>query len=390
MKVALLFATALLGLAGAQNDDSNSDNFKKYTISAEGINASFIGYGARLTNLYVPDKNGKMQDVVLGYDDGKKYLHDTETNHTYFGPIVGRYANRIKNGTFTIDGVTSHVPENEHSGNDTLHGGSIGYDQRNWTVVSHNDTTITFSFLDAGLQGFPGTVVTYATYSVSPHTWTSRLVSLALDTKTPIMLANHVYWNLDAFTSGSNSTVLNDTLSMPYSARYIDVDGLEVPTGKLGIVNGTALDFYSKPKTIGQDILNATLCGAGCVGYDNAFIVDRPRYSGSEATDLTVLSWSSPNTGIKMDLATNQGGLQIYSCVGQNGTIGVKESQEHAKDTMVQKYGCLVIETQNWIDGINHPEWGVTDQQIYSPYTEPAVNWAQYTFRTVSDDSSSS
>jgi aldose 1-epimerase len=84
----LLWAAALLGVATAQNS-SGTDPFKKYTISAPGINASFIGYGARLTNLYVADKNGKMQDIVLGYDDGKDYLHDTETNHTYFGPVVG-------------------------------------------------------------------------------------------------------------------------------------------------------------------------------------------------------------------------------------------------------------------------------------------------------------
>jgi aldose 1-epimerase len=304
--------------------------------------------------------------------------------------VTSRYANRIKNGTFTIDGVTSHIPENEHSGNDTLHGGFVGYDQGNWTLVASNDTSLTFYYLDDNMSGFPGKVATFATYTVSANTWTSRLVSMALDSPTPIMLANHVYWNLDAFTSGANSTVLNDTLHMPYSDRYIPVDGLEVPLGSLGIVNGTALDFYSKPKTIGQDILNATLCGAGCVGYDNAFILDRPPYSGDQDAAITALSWSSPTTGIKLDVATNQGGLQIYSCVGQNGTIGVKASQEHADGgkSYVQKYGCLVIETQDWIDGINNPQWGRQNYQIFTPDSPPAVNWAQYTFSTVGDDSS--
>lgn len=109
--------------------------FTKYTISAPGINASFIPYGARLTNLFVPDKDGNPQDVVLGYDSGTTYLNDTETDHTYFGAVVGRYANRIKNGTFTVQGVTSHIPENEHGGEDTLHGGNVGYDQRNCTYT---------------------------------------------------------------------------------------------------------------------------------------------------------------------------------------------------------------------------------------------------------------
>jgi aldose 1-epimerase len=119
----LLVASQILAYACAQSP------FQKYTISAPGINASFIPYGARLTNLFVNDKYGNPQDVVLGYDSGSQYLTDTETVHTYFGAVVGRYANRIKNGTFTVHGVTSHIPENEHNGADTLHGGTVGYDQ---------------------------------------------------------------------------------------------------------------------------------------------------------------------------------------------------------------------------------------------------------------------
>lgn len=185
--------------------------------------------------------------------------------------------------------------------------------------------------------------LTYATYTVAPRQWTARVVSMALDKPTPIMLANHVYWNLDAFTSGSSSSVLNDTLHMPYSKRSIVVDSLEIPTGALAATKGTPLDFTS-PKQIGKDTLQAKACGDGCVGYDNAFILDRPAGSAAEATDLTVLSLSSPHTGIKLDIQTNQQSLQIYSCVGQNGTIGVKESQEHGQageKTYVNKYGCV-------------------------------------------------
>ncbi|KAL8685642.1 MAG: hypothetical protein Q9218_007632, partial [Villophora microphyllina] len=128
----------------------NSNPLQKYTISAPGINATFIPYGARLTNLYVNDKNGDPQDVVLGFDDAADYVRNDETVHTYLGPIVGRYANRIRNGTFTVQGVTSHIPENDNMGHDTLHGGKVGYDQRNWTVVSANSTSVTFSLLDQG------------------------------------------------------------------------------------------------------------------------------------------------------------------------------------------------------------------------------------------------
>ena len=368
---------------------SDSSVFTKFTISAPGINASFIPYGARITNLFVNDRNGDPQDVVLGYDNGTAYLNDTETVHTYFGPVVGRYANRIKNGTFTVDGITSHIPENENAGHDTLHGGNVGYDQRNWTVVEANTSSITFSLLDQGFEGFPGTIITYATYTVSAGPqWTSRLVSIPLDESTPIMLANHVYWNLDAFTNPSDTTILNNTLYMPYSDRYIEIDNIEVPNGTIGIVNNTFLDFTS-PKQIGTDIDNAVnACGLGCTGYDNAFILDRPRYSAPEATDISVLTMSSNVTGIQLDIRTNQQSLQIYTCnnIALMANIPVKQNQQHSTNgsiTTVPKYGCIVIETQQWIDGINNPQWGQDQYQIYTVDSGPAVVFAQYDFSII-------
>ncbi|KAI4092030.1 MAG: hypothetical protein LQ344_003685 [Seirophora lacunosa] len=360
----------------------NVDPLQKYTISAPGINATFIPYGARLTNLYVNDKNGNPQDVALGYDNAADYLRDDQTVHTYFGPVVGRYANRIKNGTFTVQGTTSRIPKNDNMGNDTLHGGNIGYDQRNWTVVSANTTSVTFSLLDQAFEGFPGNVITYATYTVSAGpTWTSRLVSIPLDEPTPIMLANHVYWNLGAFVDAEGSTILNHTLQMPYAARYIEIDNIEVPTGAIGTVHGTPYDFTS-PKQIGRDILSATNgCGYNCTGYDNAFILDRPRYSAPEATDLSMLTLRSESTGIRLDIYTNQQSLQIYTCDNTDGTIPVKASQQHGRSrTYVEKYGCVVIETQQWIDGVNHPEWGQDEYQIYTVDSPPAVVFARYDF----------
>ncbi|KAG8528276.1 uncharacterized protein KY384_007193 [Bacidia gigantensis] len=366
-----------------------SSPLQKYTITAPGINASFIPYGARLTNLLVNDHNGNSQDIALGYDDPDQYIRDTETNHTYFRPVVGRYANHIKNGTFTLNhlnGVTSQIPTNDNSGADTLHGGSIGYDQRNWTV---NSTRVTFSLLDLAFEGFPGSIITYATYTVSSDPtpkWTSRLVSVPLDELTPIMLANHVYWNLDAFTNPDDATVLNNTLHMPYARRYIGIDNIEVPTGVLNTVAGTPLDFTS-PKQIGRDINTAiNSCGFNCTRYDNAFILDRPGSSGVDSTDLSMLTLASPVTGIQVDVWTNQQSVQIYSCNGQNGTIGVKESQQHksgGERTFVEKYGCVVIETQQWINGVNHPEWGQEGYQVFGPETGPAVVWAEYAFSIV-------
>lgn len=386
MQYANLFA-ALLGAAYAKQPHATTpeDPFEKYNISAPGIKASFIPYGARLTNLFVKDKCGNNQDVVLGYDTGREYLNDTETVHTYFGAVVGRYANRIENGTFTLDGEKYHIPENEHNGKDTLHGGFIGYDQRNWTVVNHQKDSITFMLQDHAYQGFPGDVVNYATYTVSEEStgprWTSRMVSIPLTHSTPIMLANHVYWNMGAFINEKADTVIDDTLHIPYGDRYVEIDGIEVPTGQIGMTKNTPLDFTS-PKTVGSR-LNQTVdnCGTGCTGYDNAYILDRPRSGAPEGVDITQLSMSSPETGIKMDVRTNQRSLQIYTCNGLDGTIVAKTDQQHGEGiTNYEQYSCIVVETQQWIDGINNPQWGQHDYQIFSPTTEPAVNFATYDF----------
>ncbi|PTU21462.1 hypothetical protein P175DRAFT_0435057 [Aspergillus ochraceoroseus IBT 24754] len=376
--------------------DSVPDPYKVYTISANNITAKLIGRGARLTSILVPDRDGKLQDVIVGYDDTTKYENDTN----YFGPVVGRYANRIKNGTFTIDDKEYHVPENENGGLDTLHGGKIGYDKRDWTVTAHTDTSITFSFYDQALQGFPGDVLTHATFTVgndiTPENpkglpqLTSRIVALSLTEKTPIMLANHIYWNLNAFRE---ENVLKDTtLHLPLSSRYIASDGILIPNGTIGTVdtayNGAA-DFTS-PKLIGKDIEEAAgICGTGCTGYDNCFLVDRPVGYAAPDSMVPVVRMSSSATGIGLQVSTNQAAIQIYSCNGQNGTVPVKPSQlkrnkEDGVDgpAVVNQYGCVVIETEDWIDGINRPEWGRLPYQIFTPDGPAAVNLATYQFST--------
>jgi aldose 1-epimerase len=212
------------------------------------------------------------------------------------------------------------------------------------------------------------------------------MVSIALDAETPIMLANYIYWNLNGFKV---ATILDDTsLWMPYSDRYIEIDTIKIPTGALGTVSSVpALDF-SSPRTIGSAISSAQpgLCGFNCTGIDNAFILDCPLNTGAEASNFPVLSMWSETTGIQMNLSTNQQGLQLYTCNRQNGTIPVKQSQQDRNKgdsdavKFVNKYGCLVIESQGWIDAVNQPSWGVNDYTLYSPTTGPALNYATYDF----------
>ncbi|EAW09879.1 aldose epimerase family protein [Aspergillus clavatus NRRL 1] len=381
---------------------SPADPFKVYTISAENITAKFIPYGARLISLLVPDRDGKDQDVVIGYDDPKEYLNDTETVHTFFGAVVGRYANRIKNGTFTIGSSEYHVPKNENHGVDTLHGGNVGYDQQNWTVTAHSKSAVTFTLLDQGLEKFPGDVITHATYSVDTTVTpenpqglpqlTTKLVSLALTEATPIMLSNHIYWNLNAFKAPN---VLNDTfLQLPLSNRIIATDSILIPNGTiLGVdsaFNGAA-DFTTG-KFIGRDLEDSHgMCGLGCTGYDTCFLVDRPPQYAAPNSLVPIVRMNSSATGISMEVSANMPALQIYTCDNaQMDYVAIKPSQEKrnkeegkegAKNVM--QYGCVVIEPEGWVDGINHPEWGQLSEQIFSPADGPAINWATYKFGTV-------
>ncbi|KAJ9653019.1 hypothetical protein H2198_007766 [Neophaeococcomyces mojaviensis] len=393
MKTAPLIA-ALATSVVAQTTTTSSPT-TEFTLQANNITAIFIPYGARLVSLQVPDRNGRSTDVAVGYDNSSMYPVDTATNHTYFGAVVGRYANRIKNHTFTIDGNTYNVPGNEHGGLNTLHGGNVGYDQRNWTVLAHNDSSVSFSLLDTSFENFPGTVLTTATYSVSSYPsgpqgqprprLTTKLVSVALDLPTPIMLSNHIYWNLNAFQA---SNILNDTyIWMPYSDRYIQTDGILIPNGTFGLTSqNPGLDFQS-PKRIGAAVDQTSghdYCGTNCTGIDNAFILDRPANIGADSVVPVFHMWSQ-TTGIQMDMSTNQQGIQIYTCVSQNGTIPVKPSQLRNSTGAAQyinPYGCIAIEPQAYIDGINNPQWGVDNLEIFSPETGPSVNYATYDFST--------
>lgn len=261
---------------------------------------------------------------------------------------------RIKNGTFELDGETYNIPKNEHNGTNTLHGGNVGYDQRNWTVVAHTNSSISFSYYDAAEEGFPGDLLNIATYTLTDDddgpAFVSRIVSIPFNKATPVMIANHIYWNLGAFVDEDALTILNNTLYMPYAKRRIGTDGILIPTGEIKLTAGTGLDFTKPDTMIGQNIPNTEGdCGTGCTGIDNAFITDRSPYADPRDPGLEVLRLMAPSTGIQMSVETNQGGIQLYSCVSQNGSIKVKKSQQHIPgvDVGVPAFGCLVIETQD-------------------------------------------
>jgi aldose 1-epimerase len=182
--LSLFAATALAQYATPSNSTLGKPNADgKYEISSDGIRGTFITYGASISNLFIAGKDGVERDIVLGFDKALDYEGE---NHPHLGGVPGRYANRIKNSTFEIDGEQFHILPNENNNNDTLHGGPDGWDYRNFTVVAHTTDSITFSIVDPdGKEGFPGEVISYIT-------WKIKIVAMATTKKTPIMLTSHV------------------------------------------------------------------------------------------------------------------------------------------------------------------------------------------------------
>jgi aldose 1-epimerase len=189
--------TGTAGNSTVAGISSGPDSNGKYVVQGEGIRAHFIAYGASISNLFINDTSGIERDIVGGFDNASYY--EVDRQHPHFGGVPGRYANRIKNSSFVIDGETYNIAPNENPtaeaplGADTLHGGPDGWDWRNWTVVAHTTDSITFSLTDPdGKEGFPGEVVSYVTYTLGNMTWDFKMVAIATTKKTPIMLSSHV------------------------------------------------------------------------------------------------------------------------------------------------------------------------------------------------------
>lgn len=386
--------TGTVGNSTIAGWSAGPDKNGKYEISGIGIRANFIPYGASISNLFLNDTSGIERDIVGGFDNASYYTVDRQ--HPHFGGVPGRYANRIKNSSFVIDGKTYNVLPNEHpepgspNGVDTLHGGPDGWDWRNWTVVAHTANSITFSLTDPdGDQGFPGEVVSYVTYTLGNMTWDFTMVAVATTKTTPIMLSSHTYWNLDGFANNETALALNHSLWLPYGGQRIGTDGILIPTGDI-LANqpGSLNDFWSAPKQIGANFTNPDLlgnCGDNCTGYDTCYLTNREepydwRAKGVPPVARLRSAWS----GIQVDVFTDQAAFQVYSCGGQNGTMALKETQGlfnvADRPRTIPQYGCIVMEVEDWIDGINQPEWGRQDKQIFSPGGDPYVLQASYVF----------
>ncbi|MFT5122071.1 MAG: aldose 1-epimerase [Candidatus Omnitrophota bacterium] len=312
-----------------------------YTLTnTKGLVARITNYGAILTQMHVPDRDGKLADIVHGFDNLQQYVD----GHPYFGAMVGRVANRIGKGTFTIDGTTYTLAKN--NGENHLHGGVKGFDKVIWDVVEENGAdgpslTLTYTSPD-GEEGYPGTAQIKVIYTLTNDNELKIDMHATSDKKTPINLAHHTYWNLQGPDGGS---ILDHELQIS-SERYTVFDEEGIPTGEIAGVDGTGLDFTYAHK-IGKEIAKfpASEDGSNPGGYDHNWVVH-----GTPGELRWAATLHEPDSGRTMRIESTQPGIQFY-------TGNYMDGSTEGKGTKHVKQSALCLETQHFPDSVNQPKF---------------------------------
>ncbi|GAB3926265.1 aldose epimerase family protein [Mucilaginibacter myungsuensis] len=317
-----------------------------------GVQAAITSFGGRLVSLVVPDKDGKMTDVVVGFDSVSTYQGAGD----YFGALIGRYGNRIGKAKFTLDGKEYKLPAN--NGPNTLHGGTVGFDSHLWaaTKVGENALELTYTSKD-GDQGFPGDLSTKVIYTLGDDN-SLKIAYEATTTKpTVVNLTNHAYWNLNGFGTG---TILDHTLQIAADG-YTPVDVTLIPTGKIEKVEGTPFDFRG-PEKIGTRIEQANEQLKNGKGYDHNYVLNKHDIT----TPITTLT--GDKTGITMQVFTEEPGIQFYSGNFMQGKHTLKGGK--AKNDF--RTG-LCLETQHYPDSPNKPEFPTTTLKPGATYKTSTI-----------------
>lgn len=298
-----------------------------FTLSIpDEIEVTFLNYGGIIQKLRVPDKNGKMDDVVLGFDDPDDYKKD----HPYFGALIGRYANRIAKGRFELEGKNYVLAIN--NGPNSLHGGLIGFDRVTWNVEGSSDhlSYTLYHHSPHGHEGYPGNLDVEVTYTVSKSRELIIDYKATTDRATPINLTNHVYFNLSGM---SEKNILDHELWIN-ADKFTEVDSDLTPTGKLPDVTGL-MDFREH-KRIGTDLNQVP------GGYDHNYVLNNVPLRDPKARLV------DPHSGRMLEVFTTQPGLQFYSGNFLDGTLVGKNQIRY------QKHHGLCLETQHFPDSPNH------------------------------------
>lgn len=328
-----------------------------YTLTnGNGVEARVTNYGAHLVSLKVPDRNGRVGDVLLGFDRPEDY----EQNNPYFGAIVGRYANRIAQGRFTLNGNAYQLATNDRGNH--LHGGIRGFDKVFWqarpTEPAGRGSSVTLTYLSPdGEEGYPGTLQAKVTYVLNGENGLEIHYEATTDLPTVINLTNHAYFNL---ADGGHGTIVDHVL-MIAGSRFTPTDKAAIPTGQIAGVHGTPFDF-TRPTPIGARIQEDNEQLAYGFGYDHNWVLDK---LGNELSLAATVY--DPVSGRFMEALTTQPGIQFYSGNQLNGSVQGKRGIAY------QFRSGLCLETQHFPDSPNRPSFPSTVLNPGSTYAQSTV-----------------
>jgi aldose 1-epimerase len=344
-------------LFGTLNDGSKVDS-NTFTNS-RGMKVSILTYGGIIQEIIVPDRNGILADVTLGFDN----LQDYVSRSPYFGAIIGRYGNRVANGRFTLNGVDYQIPLND--GPNALHGGPEGFHMKVWNAKEIHDATtigVELSYLSPdGEMGFPGNLEVLVRYTLNNANELRIDYSAVTDKETVVNLTNHAYFNL---AGAGNDTIL-DHVAWIDADRFTPVDHTLIPTGELQGVKGTPFDF-TKPTAIGANIQaeheQLERAEAEYGGYDLNWVLNRPGDLTAVAARVT-----DPKSGRTVELYTSEPAVQFYSGNFLDGTLAGKNQLTYLH------WGAFTLEAQHYPNSVNHAQFPTTVLVPGERYTQTTI-----------------
>jgi aldose 1-epimerase len=327
-----------------------------HLANQNGMKAVVTNYGGAIISLLVPDRNGKPADIALGYDTLAGY----EADKAYLGAIIGRFANRIAYGRFTLNGAAYTLPRN--NGDNSLHGGTTGFNKRLWTateIADNGNPALELAYLSSdGEEGYPGNLSARVVYTLTGQNDLKIDYYATTDKTTIVNLTNHSYFNLAGQGEGDilgHEVTLHARYFTPINARLI-------PTGEIRAVKGTPLDF-TKKTAVGSRISSTDQQLQLASGYDHNWIPDRE----SDRTLVLAAEVYEPLSGRALQVFTTQPGIQFYSGNFLDGSIRGKQGKVYQ-----HRYG-FCLETQHYPDSPNHPKFPSTELQPGQHYRETAI-----------------
>ena len=366
-----LAMSMLVASGGAQAADLSSEHkpfgktndgtaVEQYVLrNSHGMQATVITYGGVLQSLKVPDKHGKVEDVVLGFDDVQGYQAGT----AFFGATIGRFGNRLAGGAFELDGKRYQVPLND--GPNALHGGAQGFDKHVWTatpVKAKDSVGVTLTYLSKdGEMGFPGNLKTEVTYRLNDNNELHIDYKATTDKPTVLNLTNHSYFNL---AGAGNGDILKQVATL-HASHYTPVNATLIPTGELAPVKGTPMDFLT-PTPIGQHIKDdhpqLKFAEPKQGGFDFNWALDSKGDVKKLAAEV-----HDPESGRRLQLFTTEPGVQFYTSNFLDGTVKGKAGKTY------QHWSGFTLETQHFPDAPNQPTFASTRLNPGQTYSQNTI-----------------